>query len=134
METRSVYRKVEEAALLGHFERGDYYHSHLSESLRHKYREYRDLRGLEEAQLAAISSLYGNSKTDLDAGNRFVKRKFSSLRGTIPYLGRKVRSSENTRDDAVSHYLRVMKEYERIVDSISKKEENMGSNSEDSDK
>lgn len=132
METRSVYRQVEETALLGLFERGDYYHSRLSELLRYKYREYKDFRDHDLAQLLAVSSLYGNSTTDIDAGNKFVKDRFRSFVGRIPYLRSKERPEGAARDDAVSHYIRVMKEYDRIVDSIYKKEENISQSNTDS--
>lgn len=122
MENRSVYRQVEEAALLGSFERGDHYHSKLSEQLRHRYREGRDLREIDIARLLAVSSLYGNKRADLDAGNKFVTDAMKDVRCKIPYFAKLLGSTKTDRDSAVSYFTRVMEAYDRLIASKGAKE------------
>ena len=122
MENRSVYRQVEEAALLGSFERGDHYHSKLSEQLRYRYREGRDLREIDIARLLAVSSLYGNKRADLDAGNKFVTDAMKDVRCRIPYFAKLLGSTKTDRDSAVSYFTRVMEAYDRLIASKGAKE------------
>lgn len=124
MEFRSVYRGVEEAALLGSFERGDHYHSLLSRQLRYRYREEKDLRELDIARLIAVSSLYGNKRADLESGNKFVSDTLMDVRSHLSYLYSRT-SKESDRDLAVAHYLRVMEEYNKIVDAESESNDNI---------
>ena len=69
-----------------------------------------------------MSSLYGNKRADLDAGNKFVTDAMKDVRCKIPYFAKLLGSTKTDRDSAVSYFTRVMEAYDRLIASKGAKE------------
>lgn len=85
MASRRVYRGIEEAALLGTFDRDIYPHSFLARRLRWMYREICDFRKISELQALVTASVYGNKQLDAVKGYNGLRKQVSAST-LLPYL------------------------------------------------
>lgn len=64
-------------------------------------------------QAISVSSLYGNARADLKAGNEFIREAMGKVRGCIPYLGPGT-TVEEERDRFAKRYERMMEIFGRM--------------------
>lgn len=107
MESRRIYRGVEEAAETGRFRDADFPHSPLSKALRRMYRELRDSERLMGLELLSLSALYGNGSAKLDEGNKARHNLLGEIRSSIPYLAKVY--GHGDRDYAIKMYEAMMR-------------------------
>lgn len=127
MESRWVYRGIEEAAETGRFEDSGYPHSSLSRFLRYNYRTYRDLIHRVSYKFCAVSSLLSRPDMKFDAALDLHQELMEDLESAIPYVGSRKRREtsklEEERSNLVSLFNKVLPELERLGQEYAKASE-----------
>lgn len=122
METRRVYRGIEEAALTGRYDTAEYPHSFISRGLRYEYRELCDFR--RELSVAAITlaSEYGNDKLDAKKGHDQVRKLLDKAVDCMPYLSRTQKNGKTAKRKLSSDREKAVAYFELLSKKLTKED------------
>lgn len=93
MESRRVYRGIEDLALRGKEIRIEHIHSVLALNLRYQYRELMDARDTDMRYGMALAAIYAHPRADIKSGIREINRRFDLAKSCIPYYNIRVRNA-----------------------------------------
>lgn len=122
MESRRVYRGIEEAALTGRFSEGEYPHTFISRSLRYEYRELLDFRQELLAAAATTASEYSHSKLDVRKGSEQVRKLLDKAVECVPYLSRSQKRAKDGKRDLSSDRERAVAYFELLSKKLTKED------------
>jgi len=130
LESRRVYRGLEEAVLTGTWIPVEHPHSFLSRSLRYRFRETRDMLDINSSIYLSLSNIIGNSHVKMSKAQRMLDEQKDRLFSTIPYIASQTDKKRKRVISGVRLFKKlektltpemVQREYDRLV--TSKKEE-----------
>ena len=122
MESRRVYRGIEEAALTGRFAKDEYPHTFISRSLRYEYRELLDFRQELLATANAVASEYSHQRLDIKKGGERVRKLLDKSVECMPYLSRSQKRAKDGKRDLSSDRERAVAYFELLSKKLTKED------------
>lgn len=115
MESRWVYRGIEEASETGRFSDERFPHSIVSRQLRYMYRAYRDSRFSFAAYYVATSSLLSHPRTKFDAAHGLHDELTNAMFDRLPYLAAEKARVDSDRENSVKVFNEAIGELEELA-------------------
>ena len=118
MESRRLYRELEEVIDTGRFASSDYPHSPLSKALRFRFREHRDLKDIYTANFVSVSALGSHRKIDIDSAQELQSEMLDDVLRHVPYFKTRADSKNQERERAVELFnevASVMEEFSKVL-------------------
>ena len=126
MESRWLYRGVEEVSDTGRFCDDEYPHTVVSRSVRYSLREHRDLFRLTLSRYVGSSARLSHSRYDPSSAEKSCSEILESAVSSIPYFAPDRSGNKTERERAVELFNEVADEMERIVARLSDGKVDMG--------
>lgn len=118
METRRVYRGIEEASLRP-LPDEEHPHSGISRALRYRFRELRDVLEIRKTSFVAISNILGNSRVKQSSAVDAFKNSYNNVFAAIPYMT----TSKKEKSRAISNDLELYAQLKRSISKETAKKE-----------
>lgn len=100
MESRRVYREIEETVETGRFSSVSYPHSIISKSLRHRYHDVRDSRSDMAFYFVATSAFASHGKSKFESAKQVYEELADKFGSSLPFVDAARKRNEAERADA----------------------------------